>query len=260
MINGGLFVEERKMRILERIERQRKATVAELCEQFHVSSATIRSDLRDLEAAGGLIRTHGGARVKSKTGLEQDMVQRGTQHLAEKRRIAERALVLIEDGDTVILDTGTTCLELALLLGRRRDLTVVTNDLAIALALESVDTVRVLVMGGLVRRNYHCTIVHGTAGREILAGLSVDKAFMACNSFSAEKGASTPDINHAETKKLMMSIAAKVIVLFDASKMGRTSFALFAPLEAVDTIVTDAIGAEDRAHLEENGIDVLAAD
>jgi DeoR family fructose operon transcriptional repressor len=260
MINGGMFVEERKMRILERIERQRKATVAELCEQFHVSSATIRSDLRDLEAAGLLIRTHGGAMVKSKTGLEQDMVQRGTQHLAEKQRIAERALELIEDGDTIILDTGTTCLELARLLGRRRDLTVVTNDLAIALCLESAETVRVLVMGGLVRRNYHCTIVHGSTGGDILAGLSVDKAFMACNSFSVEKGASTPDINHAETKKLMMSIAAKVILLFDASKMGRTSFAMFAPLNTIETIVTDAIVAEDRAHLEESGIEVLAAE
>jgi DeoR family fructose operon transcriptional repressor len=259
MVNGGLFVEERKMRILERIERQRKATVAELCERFHVSSATIRSDLRDLEAVGKLIRTHGGAMVKSKTGLEQDMVQRGTQHLAEKRRVAERALDLIEDGDTVILDTGTTCLELARLLGRRRGLTVVTNDLAIALCLEGAESVRVLFMGGLVRRNYHCTVIHGSAGREILSGLSVDKAFMACNSFSAEKGASTPDIMQAETKRLMMSIAAKVIVLFDASKLGRTSFVLFAPLETIDTIVTDAIGAEDRAHLEENGIDVLAA-
>jgi DeoR family fructose operon transcriptional repressor len=259
MTNGGMFVEERKQRILERIESQRKVTVADLCERFHVSSATIRSDLRDLEAAGLLVRTHGGAMVKSKTGLEQDMVQRGTQHLAEKRRIAERALELIEDGDTVILDTGTTTLELARMLGRRRDLTVVTNDLAIALCLEAIESVRVLFMGGMMRRNYHCTVIHGSTGREILTGLSVDKAFMACNSFSIEKGASTPDINQAETKKLMMSIAAKVILLFDASKMGRTSFALFAPLGALDTIVTDAIGTDDRAHLEESGIDVLTA-
>ena len=259
MTNGGMFVEERKMRILERIERQRKATVAELCEQFHVSSATIRSDLRDLEAGGLLVRTHGGAMVKSKTGLEQDMVQRGTQHLAEKRRIAERALALVEDGDTVILDTGTTTLELARLLHQRHDLTVVTNDLAIAIALEPAESVRVLFMGGLVRRNYHCTVIHGSTGREILSGLSVDKAFMACNSFSVEKGASTPDIMQAETKKLMMSIAAKMVLLFDAGKMGRTSFALFAPLETIDTIVTDAIGAEDRARLEESGIDVLVA-
>lgn len=78
--------------------------------------------------------------------------------------------LLVEDGDAVILDTGTTTLELALLLDRRRDLTVVTNDLAIAL--ETAEGVRVLFMGGLVRRNYYCTMVHGSAGRDILAGLS----------------------------------------------------------------------------------------
>ena len=130
--------------------------------------------------------------VKSKTGLEQDMVQRGIQHLEEKRRIAERSLALIEDGDTVILDTGTTCLELARLLGRRRDLTVVTNDLVIALALEGVESVRVLFMGGLVRRNYHCTVVHGSTGRETLAGLSVDKAFMACNASARRRAQARP--------------------------------------------------------------------
>jgi len=259
MREAVLFVEERKMKILERIKAQRKATVAELCDRFGVSSATIRNDLRDLEATGLLIRTHGGAMVKSKTGLEQGTTERGIQHLAEKRRIAEAALRLIEDGDTITLDTGTTTLELARLLCQKRDLTVVTNDLPIALALEEYDTVRVLFMGGIVRRNYHCTVIYGSTGRDSLAGLSVDKAFMALNSFSLEKGASTPDINHAETKKLMMSIAAKVIFLFDSSKLGRTSFALFAPLESIDTIVTDAIGAEERGRLEESGIDVVVA-
>ena len=80
---------------------------------------------------------------------------------------------------------------------------------------------------------------------------------MACNSFSVEKGASPPNIIQAETKKLMMSLAAKVILLYDASKMGHTSFVLFAPLNTIETIVTDAIDAEDRAHLEESGIEVL---
>ena len=198
MNNGGMFVEERKIRIIERIERQRKATVAELCDQFHVSSATIRSDLRDLEAAGLLIRTHGGAMVKTKTGLELDMVQRGTQHLAEKRRIAERALELVEDGDTVILDTGTTTLELARLLGRRRDLTVVTNDLAIALALEAAESVRVLFMGGLVRRNYHCTMVHGSAGRDRVDLLHTQLGYLLNDQIHLiclEQPDSDPDVN-----------------------------------------------------------------
>ena len=229
MPEAALFVEERKLKILEHIEEHRKATVAELCDAFHVSSATIRNDLRDLEGAGLLIRTHGGAMVKTKTGLESDMNQRKVQHLEEKRAIAEAALRLVEDGDTIILDTGTTTLELARLLGQRRDITVVTNDLAIALVLEDIETVKAVFMGGIVRRKFHCTVVGGLSGRDVFSGLTVDKAFMALNSFSIEKGASTPDITHAETKKLMMSIAAKVILLFDSSKMGRNSFALFAP-------------------------------
>ena len=258
MPEAALFVEERKLKILEYIEEHRKATVAELCDVFHVSSATIRNDLRDLESAGLLIRTHGGAMVKTKTGLESDMNQRKVQHLAEKRAIAEAALGLVEDGDTIILDTGTTTLELARLLGQRQDITVVTNDLAIALVLEDIETVKAVFMGGIVRKKFHCTVVGGLSSRDVFSGLAVDKAFMALNSFSIEKGASTPDITHAETKKLMMSIAAKVILLFDSSKMGRNSFALFAPPDRIDAIVTDSLRPDDRARLEENGIEVIA--
>jgi len=259
MPEAALFVEERKLKILEYIEEHRKATVAELCDVFHVSSATIRNDLRDLEGAGLLIRTHGGAMVKTKTGLESDMNQRKVQHLAEKRAIAETALRLVEDGDTIILDTGTTTLELARILGQRADVTVVTNDLAIALALEDIETVKTVFMGGIVRRKFHCTVVGGLSSRDVFSGLTVDKAFMALNSFSIDKGASTPDITHAETKKLMMSIAAKVILLFDSSKMGRNSFALFAPTDRIDAIVTDSMRPEERARLEENGVEVLVS-
>lgn len=259
MPEGTMFVEERKLKILEYIEEHRKATVAQLCDVFRVSSATIRNDLRDLEGASLLIRTHGGAMVKTKTGLEQDMNQRKVQHLAEKRAIAEAALGLVEDGDTIILDTGTTTLEIARLLGQRQEITVVTNDLAIALVLEDIETVRVVFMGGIVRKKFHCTVVGGLSSRDVFSGLTVDKAFMALNSFSVEKGASTPDITHAETKKVMMSIAAKVILVFDSSKMGRNSFALFAPPDRIDAIVTESLKDEDRARLEESGIEVILA-
>ena len=260
MAEDTLFVEERKQKILEFIEERRKATVAELCERFKVSSATIRNDLRDLQSSNQLIRTHGGAIVRSRTGLETDMNARRVQNLAAKRKIAEAAVRLVEDGDTIILDSGTTSLELARLLAQKRDLTVVTNDLTIALCLEDFDAVRVVLMGGSLRKRFHCTVTHGPTADGMLSGLTVDKAFMGVNSFSIEKGASTPDIAHAETKKLMMGIAAKIILLFDASKMERNSFALFAPLDRVDTIVTDSIRDEDRKTLEENGIEVITAD
>ena len=147
MTNGALFVEERKQKILEHIAAQRKATVMELCELFRVSSATIRNDLRDLEAAGLLLRTHGGAMVKSKTGQELDMRARGIQNLDAKRAIARAALALIEDGDMILLDTGSTVIELAKLLDQKRDITVVTNDLVIATLLEELDSVKIVFIG-----------------------------------------------------------------------------------------------------------------
>ena len=254
-----MFVEERKIKILEFIEEHRKATVVELCQQFKVSSATIRNDLRDLETAGLLIRTHGGAMVKTKTGLEPDMSLRKVQNLEEKRRIAEAALRLVEDGDTIILDTGTTTYELARLLGEKRDLTVVTNDLPIALLLEDFESVRVVLVGGMVRKKFHCTVASSFSGMNALSDLAVDKAFMAANGFSLEKGASTPDMNHSETKKLMISIAARVILLFDSSKMGRNSFAIFAPLDRIDAVVTDFLQKEERRQMEESGIEPIVA-
>jgi DeoR family transcriptional regulator, fructose operon transcriptional repressor len=258
-IEGALFVEERKMKILEFIEEHRKATVVELCQQFKVSSATIRNDLRDLETAALLIRTHGGAMVRTKTGLEPDMSLRKVQNLEEKRRIAEAALRLVEDGDTIILDTGTTTYELARLLGEKRDLTVVTNDLPIALLLEEFESVRVVLIGGMVRKKFHCTVASSFSGMNALSDLAVDKAFMAANGFSLEKGASTPDMNHSETKKLMISIAARVVLLFDSSKMGRNSFAIFAPVDKIDAIVTDSLHENERRQMEESGIEPIVA-
>ncbi len=256
---GGLFVEERKMKILEYIEEHRKATVVELCQQFKVSSATIRNDLRDLETTGLLIRTHGGAMVRTKTGLEPDMSLRKVQNLDEKKKIAEAALRLIEDGDTIILDTGTTTYELARLLGEKHNLTVVTNDLPIALLLEEFESIRIVLVGGIMRKKFHCTVAPSVSGKDALTGLTVDKAFMAANGFSVEKGASTPDLNHAETKKMMISIAARVILLIDSSKMGRNSFAIFAPLDRLDALVTDALYDDERRILEESGIEPFVA-
>ena len=255
-----LFVEERKQKILEHIAAHRKATVVELCDLFRVSSATIRNDLRDLEAESLLVRTHGGAMIKSKTGLEQDMVARGVQNLDAKRSIAQAAVRQVEDGDMIVLDTGSTVLELARRLDRKRDITVVTNDLAIASLLEDHESVKIVFLGGTVRKRFHCTVFHDLASRNLLSGLTVDKAFMGLNSFSLEKGASTPDIGHAETKKLMMSIAAKVVLLFDSSKMGRNSFAQFAAIDEVDSIITDAISETDRKALEDTGIEVIVSE
>ncbi len=255
MAGDAMFAEERKIKIVEYIREQKKAKVPELSEAFEVSSATIRNDLRELENSGLIMRTHGGAMMKTKAGFELTVNQKQAAASAEKRKIAQLAINLIEDGDTIILDTGTTTLELAKLLPRKQNITVVTNDLEIARVLEDSSEVNIIFMGGTVRKGFHCTV--GASGHHLLTGLTVDKAFMAANSFSPESGASTPDLNHSETKKAMMEIAGKVFLLCDSSKFGRSSFARFANVDEIDVLITDSISDEEKQKLEELEIDVV---
>jgi len=252
-----IFVEERKRAVLDFVQEHKRATVAELCARFEVSPATMRSDLRDLEQEGLLVRTHGGATVKEKARFELEAREKGVQHSPEKRAVAQRALERIEDGDTIVLDTGSTTFQLATLLGMRSDITVVTNDLIIAQLLEEHPSATVHLIGGVVRKRFHCTV--GSRAEQFLHGLKVDKAFMAANSFSVESGATTPDLQHAEIKRQMIAIATKVFLLVDSSKVGKSSFAQFAPADAIDCLIVDAIDAKQARVLEELGVELLLA-
>ena len=253
-----LFAPERKEKILELIKNNEKVTVAQLCDYFNVSGATIRNDLRELENSNLLRRTHGGAIVKSKTGYELDTQHKEGQYQAEKEKIGEAALNMIDDGDTIILDTGTTTFELAKRLGVKRNLTVVVNDIQIARYLEEMVDINIVFIGGYIRKKFHCTV--GTWGVKMISELSVDKAFMATNGISLKKGATTPDLNHAEIKKAMISIANKVFILCDNSKIGRNAFVQFADLHQIDAIITDpGIDKVSRGEFETGGIEVMIA-
>jgi DeoR family fructose operon transcriptional repressor len=138
-----------------------------------------------------------------------------------------------------------------------RRFTVVTNDLEIAGVLEESPGVEVVLLGGVLRKGYRCTV--GLAGLRMTEDLRVDKAFMATNSLSLESGATTPDLQQAETKKAMIAIARKVIFLCDSSKIGRESFARFADLQQIDVLVTDQLEDRQRGLFEEQGIEVVLA-
>ena len=117
-----------------------------------------------------------------------------------------------------------------------------------------------IFIGGLIRKNYHCTVTFGQAGAQMLSRLNVDKAFMTTNSFSYEHGATTPNLDQAETKKLLISIAATVILLCDSSKLGKNSLVQFASLDEIDKLVIEAFGDQERMALEERGVDVIFRD
>lgn len=232
-----LFAEERREQIVQLLDARSKILVPELCEHFQVSPATIRTDLRDLESEGRLRRTHGGAIPIGKAGFEMEPKVKQVEHIGEKMRIAAKAAELIEDGDTIALDTGSTTFELAKRLVDRANLTIVTTDLEIARLLENHSDASVILIGGAVRRGFHCTM--GPMAVSSLSGLNVDKAFMAANAFSIDKGFTTPNFENVEVKKMMLSIAAESIMLMDSSKIGRISFIKFADMTEIDRLITD---------------------
>lgn len=254
----NMLNEERRRKILDLVRQDHQVTVADLCQRCQVSAGTIRQDLTVLDQRGLLQRTHGGAVSLNRRGFEPLADEKKILHQQEKQAIAEMALSLIHDGDTLVLDTGTTTLALARMLTARRQLTVVTNDLAIALELENQPEISVILTGGLLRRQFHCTI--GPAALASLADLRVDRAFLAANGFSLDDGLTTPNLDMADLKRGFLRIAREPYLLCDSSKYGRTSFVRYAGLHEIHTLITDdRVSDEEKRTLAEAGVRLLIA-
>lgn len=236
--NQSLFVEERKARILLMLQENSKLLVPDLCKIFNVSPATIRNDLRDLAQENKLIRTHGGAISIEKTSFEPTYADKESLFENEKKRIALCAASLVEDGDTIAIDSGSTNLEFAKCLLEKKRLTVVTNDIKIASCLEKNPDANIILLAGSLRHGFQCTV--GPLALATLRGLNVDKAFMATNALSSSKVFTTPDIGQAEVKKCMIQIASERIMLCDSSKFNKVSFAEFATMDDIDKLITDS--------------------
>jgi len=212
------------------------ARLEDLCRTLKVSAATVRRDLEVLEKQGKVRRVHGGA-VSLESRLEEPLFDdKKSLAIREKRRIAQQAATMIQAGDTVYLDGGSTVLELAHLLAERSDITVVTNSLRAALELSGRGP-RLILVGGELRRLSQTTV--GALTRLLLESLHVDKAFMGTIGWTEAEGLTTTDANEAYTKELVMRRAGRVILLADASKAGKISFAKSGALKLVHVIITD---------------------
>jgi len=189
-----------------------------------------------LEQSGAIRRVHGGA-VSTEARLEEPLFDdKASLAVAEKRRIAEAALALIEPDETIYLDGGSTVLELARLLRDRTNLTVVTNSLRAAHELAGRGP-RLIVVGGELRRLSQTLV--GPLTRRLLEGLHLDKAFMGTMGFALKEGLTTTDAGEAFTKELVLGQARQAILLADSSKAGKVAFARAGAWQSIQVLITD---------------------
>ncbi|WP_027891013.1 DeoR/GlpR family DNA-binding transcription regulator [Calidithermus chliarophilus] len=245
--------EDRRRKIIELLEQKGSVLVEELAAEFGVSQVTVRKDLSELEERGLLHRTHGGATFAHKSLFNPSFREKLHLQQAEKQAIARAALEHIEEGDSLILDAGTTSLTLARLIKHRfRSLYVITNSVPIALELAETRW-DVLLTGGQVR--HHSMALIGPATVRALEVYHADKAFVCATGVSVHKGYSTPNPYEAQTKQAMIRSVDTVYALVDSSKLGRATLASFAALEEVHLLITDPAAPRDfLQHLERQGL------
>lgn len=253
-----MFPEERRHRILELIETAGSVSVEELAQQFQVSEMTIRRDLRILESDGLLRRVHGGATSSRGRSYEPPFLLRAREHADAKARIGAIAATLIQDGDSIALDVGTTTLEIARHLKNRKNLTVITPSLHIANILAGQPAIRLILTGGILRPGELSMVGH--LAERAFQEFYVDHLFLGIGGISLEAGLTEFNLEDAQVKKAMLGSAKECTVVADASKLGNIAFASVAPLSAIRRLITDSSAdPEFVARLRERNIEVILA-
>jgi DeoR family transcriptional regulator of aga operon len=255
----GLLVAERRHRIVELLREHGKVTVEALAARFATSAVTIRTDLATLEADGALERTHGGALLRREDD-DQPITVKQTLHHAEKVRIAKVAAGLIQDGETIILDSGTTTAEIAKQIRKLEvhSINVITNALNIASLLADVPAVRLIMPGGILRPESDS--LSGHIAEAALANLQADRLFLGADGLDPEIGVMTPHLPEAQLNAKMIEISRQVIAVADSSKLMRRNISLIARVEQLHMLITDTGANPDVvAELQRRGVEVRLA-
>lgn len=253
-----MLTEERRRAVLEMINRQGRVVISDLSRHFKVSSVTARADINALCKRDLLVRSHGGAIRKSDMPVDLPLDVKESQHHEEKVRIGHAAAALVNEGQTVLLDSGTTTLEVARAIRKRKlsRLTVVTNSLSVAWELRTATEISMIMVGGVLRHISHSFA--GPQAQKMIADLRVDHFFLGVDGLELDMGPSTPDILEAELNAAMIRSAREVTIVADSSKIGRSSLSLIAPITSVHRIITDSgIAASDLNFLKAKGLDVV---
>lgn len=248
----------RRSAILQILKQNSNISVNELSKKFGVSEVTIRKDLNLLKERNLLIRTRGGAILHETRKDDNDTSIRFKKlaNYREKQAIGRAAANLIKEGDTIIIDSGTTALQVACNLHKFRDLTILTNALNVAQEVLAYKRFNVILLGGNIRSASESVV--GALAESNLKMFYCDKLFMGVDSFSVENGLSTPNVEEANINQIMISRSREVIAVFDSSKVNKRALAFITTLDNIHKIVTDeGLDKTTKNKLKEMGVEVI---
>ena len=234
----------RHRQIMDILRDRGTCSVEDLARQCGVSDMTIRRDLQRLAEGGQLVRTHGGAAAAEQVAFEFQFLRRSKVHRAEKDRIGRAAADLVQDGQSVMLDSGSTTLAIAKHLRVKKGLTVITTSLPIASALQQAPGVEVLLLGGFIRRE--SPDLEGPLTESNLENLKADVAFVGADGIDLHGTVYNASLNVARMLKKMAAAAAAVWVVADSGKIGRTALSAFGNVAKWKGLITDG-GAPEPA-------------
>ncbi len=247
---------ERRQEIVNETNKLGKVDVAELAEKYQVSTVTIRNDLNSLDKKNLVIRSRGGAVVNSRIAKELSVREKHCEHLLVKQKLAHKAASLVNDGESIILDSGTTTEEIAKKLHCHKDLMVMTNGLNIATELAVSDDNTVLMTGGTLRKK--SLSFYGRQAEVSLTNLRFDKVFLGVDGIDEKAGLSTHFEHEANLNRMMCEISKEIIVVTDSSKFNRNGFYIINSIDSIDTLITDSrIPASFIEHLKEKRIKLI---
>ncbi|MCI0683693.1 MAG: DeoR/GlpR family DNA-binding transcription regulator [Gemmataceae bacterium] len=242
-----MLVEERRQKVIDLVSERGYIALADLAKELQASESTVRRDLDYLDQQGFVKRTHGGAVFQGDGGALPALEERSQRELEEKRQIAVAAAARIQDGDAILLDGGTTTLEVArLLVGRR--LQIVTNSLPIANLFASSHETDLVILGGYV---YPKTgVALGPLTVRMMDDIHVQQTILSVGGVTA-KGLFNSNLLLVETERAMMRCADEVAVVADHTKIGRQALAFLCELREIDTLIVDAkINDEQRKMID----------
>lgn len=236
--HDGMMAEERRLQILQIVRAQGRVRVNELAQLFNTSAVTIRNDLNDLHQRGCVLRSHGGAVAPDTVLRESPLHERLKANSTEKRLIGAVAATMINNGEIIILDSGTTVLEIARQIKNKQNLQVITNGVNIAVELLDAPGIQTFLLGGAVRRD--SASIAGRSTEETIEQFSADKLFLGGAGVDIEFGVSGANLEETMVNRAMLRISREIILVADSTKFSKRCMTRIASFSEIDIVISDS--------------------